>query len=146
MNNHTNPYITDDEKLESKLNEDRKKLEQLQVETPEAKYRRRIRNNTICEAQLIKSVTEIVESASNLPTEHLLNNPSNSECVSPPNEVEGNNHNVFNLIIPDYVRNTHANANCAPTIVQTFIEFSNNYKKSKKLFSIFSFRCAVLLL
>jgi len=89
MNNQTNPDITDDEKLETKQNEDRKKIEQLQVETTEAKYRRRIRNNAMCAAQLIKSVTEIVESA-NLPSEHLLNNPSNSECVSPPNEVEGN--------------------------------------------------------
>jgi len=145
MNNQTNPDITDDEMLETKQNEDRKKIEQLQVETTEAKYRRKIRNNAMCEAQLIKSVTEIVESAFNLPSEHLLNNPSNSECVSPPNEVEGNRHIVFNLRISDFVRNTHANANYAPTIVHTFVEFSNNYKKSKKL-SIFSFRCAVLLL
>jgi len=49
----------------------------------------------------------------------------------------------FNLQISDFVRNTHANANRAPTLVGTFIEFSNNYKKKQKTFDIFfSLRCS----
>jgi len=111
--------------------------EQLQIKETDAKSRKR--KIAMGEYQL---KNDKVECTFDMPSNPLLDSPSTSECVSPPNTVEGDSHSVFIFKCKDFFNNIYLNTN-SPAIINPFIAFNYNLNKQENIFDIFfSIRCS----